>query len=347
MNYLKKILGKILSWLQTGQFGLAGLPDCSRLRGDWFHSSPFLIATWLASSPVPQQSLVPQVWALTLPGTSVWAWSLSCHRGSTVWLGGEEAGAAVAGEFPKQPLSVSFFTFSFWEIPPANACQSIQGRACPLIQPTSPARLGTIRVRAHHSPALNSPPANAHSLRGCSPPLCVCYFTLIPLPVASSNQCLSRWCSNLVWQGREPLTWFSPKSPAADLGGTGPGAAATLVSALVPVTLLSCSTLLTTWFFNDLYNVWSPIFIYPGVLLAACSVPSRSARCFIHVQGEVESAPTYLTAILESPGLLSSEHVENYTFLFPLQLDGAMSLLWSMDYSKVWGLSISGQSIDL
>ena len=29
---------------------------------------------------------------------------------------------------------------------------------------------------------------------------------------------LSQCCSNLVWQGRELLTWLSPKSPAADLG---------------------------------------------------------------------------------------------------------------------------------
>ena len=37
----------------------------------------------------------------------------------------------------------------------------------------------------------------------------------------------------------------SPKNLAADLAGTGPGAAATLVLTLVPETLLSLSTLFT------------------------------------------------------------------------------------------------------
>ena len=35
--------------------------------------------------------------------------------GSTGWLGGEEAGAAAAGEFPKLPLSVSFFSLFLFE----------------------------------------------------------------------------------------------------------------------------------------------------------------------------------------------------------------------------------------
>ena len=33
----------------------------------------------------------------------------------------------------------------------------MQGRACPFTQPTSPARPGTVRVRAPHGPTLNSP----------------------------------------------------------------------------------------------------------------------------------------------------------------------------------------------
>ena len=47
--------------------------------------------------------------------------------------------------------------------------------------------------------------------------LWVYHFVLIPLPVASSKQ-VSRCCSKLVWQGRELLTQFSPRSPAASLG---------------------------------------------------------------------------------------------------------------------------------
>ena len=35
---------------------------------------------------------------------------------------------------------------------------------------------------------------------------------------------------------------------------------------------------------------------------------SRLSRCFTRVQGEVESAPTYLTAILESPKTCVFKH---------------------------------------
>ena len=66
----------------------------------------------------------------------------------------------------------------------------------------------------------------------------VYHFVLIPLPATSSNQ-ISGCCSNLVWQGRGPSTRLSPRSPAAGLAGSGPGAAAALVPALVPGTLLS------------------------------------------------------------------------------------------------------------
>ena len=47
--------------------------------------------------------------------------------GSTGQPGGEEPGAAAAGEFPKLPLSVFFFSFSFLDIPPAQICCSLQG----------------------------------------------------------------------------------------------------------------------------------------------------------------------------------------------------------------------------
>ena len=57
---------------------------------------------------------------------------------------------------PQTAAECLFFSFSFWEIPP-QSCQSIQGRICPLIQLTSPARPGTVWVRALHSPTLNSP----------------------------------------------------------------------------------------------------------------------------------------------------------------------------------------------
>ena len=80
---------------------------------------------------------------------------------------------------------------------------SLQVRACPLTQPTSPARPGTVWVRVPHGPTLNSPqPEPTVSmglpLRPYSPP---CNFKQ-PGP--------SRCCPSLVWQGREPLTGSLP-----------------------------------------------------------------------------------------------------------------------------------------
>ena len=158
------------------------------------------------------------------------------HCRSTMQLGGEEAGVAAAGEFPKQLPSVSFFTFSFLEIPPAQACCFKQGRASPLTQSTSPTRPGTVRIRAHHGPTLPS--------RHTQFPWVLTASVCLPLhpyspPCDFKQPGLSRCCSNLVWQGRELLTWLSPKSSAADPAGAGPEAAATLVPAVVPGTLLS------------------------------------------------------------------------------------------------------------
>ena len=86
--------------------------------------------------------------------------------------------------------------------------------------------------------------------------------------------------------------WLSPKNLAVD-PAPWPGASVTLVPALVPGTLLSLSTLLAVWFFNVLYDFWSPIFIYAGVLLALFSVPQKITSA----QGEVDSSPTYHTTI--------------------------------------------------
>ena len=68
--------------------------------------------------------------------------------------------------------------------------------------------------------------------------------------------------------------WLSPKNPAAD-HAPRLGASAALVPALVPGTLLSLCTLITVWSFSVLY-LWSPIFIYTGILLAVHSVPQIS-----------------------------------------------------------------------
>ena len=159
----------------------------------------------------------------------VWAQVLPCHRGSTAWAGRVMG----AGEFPKQPPSASFFTFSFLKIAPAQACHSKQGPGLshsPTFQPDQE-RSGSGSVMAQLSPS------GIHSLSGCTPPLGVCHFVLIP-PCDFKQPGLSRCCSNLVWQGRKPLTWLSPKNPATDLVCMGPGAAATLVPVLDPGTLL-------------------------------------------------------------------------------------------------------------
>ena len=88
---------------------------------------------------------------------------------------------------------------------------SVQGGACPLTQPTSPAGSGTVRVRVAQVPTFNSPQpvstvALGFPLRPYSPP---CDFRQ-----PGRSQC----CSGLVWQGRGPLTWLSPRSPAAGAG---------------------------------------------------------------------------------------------------------------------------------
>ena len=66
----------------------------------------------------------------------------------------------------------------------------------------------------------------------------VFHFVLIPLPDFRQPG-LSQCCSGLVWQQMGPLTWLSPRSPAAGPARGWPGAAATLVPVLVPGTFLS------------------------------------------------------------------------------------------------------------
>ena len=93
---------------------------------------------------------------------------------------------------------------------------SVQGRACLLTQSTSPARPGTVCVRVPHKPTLNS--------RQPVPTVSMC-LPLYPYspPWDFKQPGLSQCCSSLVWQGREPLTRFSPRSPAAGLAGAGLG----------------------------------------------------------------------------------------------------------------------------
>ena len=129
-----------------------------------------------------------------------------------------------------------FFLFFFLK----NSSYSslpLQTRTWPLTQPNSPTRPGTDRVRVRHCPASTSQPASTVSVGAHRP--CV-FATLSLFPLCDFKHPGPSWCcSNLVWQGREPLTWLSPKNPAADLAGARPGAAAALVPLRVPGTLLS------------------------------------------------------------------------------------------------------------
>ena len=55
----------------------------------------------------------------------------------------------------------------------------------------------------------------------------------LPLPATSGNQVSHSFTSGLVWKGRGPLIWLSPRSPEAGL------AREALVPVLVPGTFLS------------------------------------------------------------------------------------------------------------
>ena len=140
------------------------------------------------------------------------------------------------GQFPKQPLSASFFLFHFEKFLLFKPATPFKGLTSQTVQLSN--QTGTIWVRVHHCPALLSwcPQSQwVHTVPTSS---------LLP-PCDFKKRGLFPCCSNLVWQGREPLTWLSSKNLAADLVGTGSGAAATLVPMLVLGTLLSQSTLFT------------------------------------------------------------------------------------------------------
>ena len=67
-----------------------------------------------------------------------------------------------------------------------------------------------------HMTQLSTLPSHTHSLRG---------FTTSSLspPCNFKQPGLSQCCSSLVWQGWEPLTWLSPRSPVAGPSGAGLG----------------------------------------------------------------------------------------------------------------------------
>ena len=102
---------------------------------------------------------------------------MRCTESPDGWPGREETGAVAAGDFPKVPQRVFFFLGKILLLTPV--APSVQGRACPLTQPTSPARPGAVPVRIAHGPTLLS----QHPWS-----LWVFQFVLIPLPATSGNQ---------------------------------------------------------------------------------------------------------------------------------------------------------------
>ena len=138
-------------------------------------------------------SLVPLMWARCPPYLH---WS-------TPQPGGEESGAAAAGEFSKLPLSVSFFSLFLFE-------------KFLLLNPATPYKEGPV---LSHGPPFQldrglsgSGPNTAQlstlpSLHARS--LCVYHFILIPLPGTLSNQislgAAQTWfCRGVLWQAWGP-----------------------------------------------------------------------------------------------------------------------------------------------
>ena len=110
------------------------------------------------------------------------AWCLPHPHGSTLWRGGEEAGAAAAGQLPKLPLSVSFFSLFLFEnfllLNPATPYK--EG---PVLSHSPPLQLarGPSRSGPHMAQLSTLPRQHPQSL-------CVYHFVLIPLPATSSYQ---------------------------------------------------------------------------------------------------------------------------------------------------------------
>ena len=112
------------------------------------------------------------------------------------------------GNSPKCPQGL----FLFGKILLLNpAAPSIQGRACPLTQPTSPARPG-LSGSGPHTVQLSTLP----SWRPWSQ--WVYHFILIPIPVTSNNQVSLGAIQALFGRG-EPLAQLFPRSPTAGPAG--------------------------------------------------------------------------------------------------------------------------------
>ena len=141
---------------------------------------------------------------------------------------------------------------------------SIQGIACPLTQPTSPARPGLSGSGPHMAQLSTLPSQHTQSPW-------VYHFVLIPLPATSSNQVSLGAAQALFGRGGicQPGSLPGVLRQAQWVQAWGcshPGPRAGPRDLFVLKHSPYC-------FFSVLYTFWSPIFINAGVLLAVRFVP--------------------------------------------------------------------------
>ena len=146
------------------------------------------------------------------------------------WRGGWSCCRSIPQTAPEY-LSFFFFTFSekFLLLNPATPYK--EG---PVLSHSPPLQLDRgLSVSGPNTAQLSTLPSWEHMV---SVGLPLHSYSRAPRDLKQPG--LSQCCSNLVWKGRGPLTWFSPSSPAAGPAGAWPGATVTLVPLLVPRTLL-------------------------------------------------------------------------------------------------------------
>ena len=173
------------------------------------------------------------------------------------------------------------------------ATPSLQGRACPLTQPTSLARPRTVWVRAPHGPTLNSPQLAP------TVSLCLPHFILLPLPATSSNQVSLGTAQALFGRrGNHQLgslpgvlrqAWWV-RAWGCSRPGPHSGPRDLFVLKQSPYRLFFQCPLY--FLVSYLHKRWG------AVSCLLCSSVDELARCFTCVPRKVDSAPTYLSTIL-------------------------------------------------
>ena len=189
-------------------------------------------------------------------------------------------------------------------------------------RPTSPARPGTVRVRAWHRTSLKSPlqvymVSVGLPLRPYSPP---CNYQATRYLSVLLKPCLA---------GQGAVNLALSQESCGRPGGRRPGAVVTLVPALVRGTFLSFC------FFSVLYTFWSPIFINTGVLLLFALFLSILASCFTCVQGEHHRVSKKSLCLLCYLDIRKHRQCITLYFCHKIKINHFMEYLqYSGDYSK-------------